>query len=341
MSKQVHIKWIVVALCIFTMVGVITPPALAFDPSFPTRTPTPSSGQQPNPTATESGTGNQPEPTTSPGSPGSELPTQTGTSQAPGLAQATPTSTRLPVLGGAIRANPSGVGECSDTPYIRAIQSVVVYGGPGMNFGPVSTLLPEEMRPIFGRYGYGAWWQIEVKPGMLGWVADHTVDEFGNTALVPLVDSPAFNGATPTRGPLWNPTPLPLLTCVPTPTPTTTPTETATPEVMSTGNAVGGSVPAGDAPSGAPPAATSVEMVSAEVFATPVSPQEASAQLSNENPQGSGLNSRGSEAFRAASPTSATNLILPLVGLALIAGGIVLALLSRNRGGGKPDEPKP
>src|SRR5690606_15656316 len=120
--------------------------------------------------------------------------------------------------------------------------------------------------------------------------------------------------------------------CVPTPTPTITPTGSATPQPTSTDNPEGAGAPAGGDTTGAPPVDTSADMVSAEVLATPISQQETSAQLSNEESQVTGLNSRGSETFRAASPTSATNLILPLIGLALIAGGIVLALLSRNRG---------
>ena len=75
-------------------------------------------------------------------------------------------------------------------------------------------------------------------------------------------------------------------------------------------------------------------MVSADILATPVQaaqPQTSSANA--ENAPDTGLTSRGSDASRTASPTNVTNLILPLLGLALIAGGIILALLSRNRGG--------
>lgn len=338
MRKRVQFNLIVVTCCIVFLAGVFSPLAQAFDPSFPTRTPTPGSGEQPpDPTATESDPGTQPgDPTATatPGSSGSANPTQTPTVQAPGTGQGAATATSLPVLGGSIRANPSGGGECSDTPYVRALKIVVVYGGPGVDFGPVSTLQPEEMRPMTGRYGYGPWWQIQVKPGMLGWVTDAEVDEFGNTALVPLVEPPAINGATPTRGPLWNPTPLPLLTCVPTPTPTVTPTGSATPEATATEAAAVDSGVAG----GSPPDTASADMVSAEIVATPVSQSEAAAQTADTSAQGSGISSRGSESNRAASPTSATNLILPLAGLALIAGGIALALLSRNRGETKSND---
>jgi hypothetical protein len=51
---------------------------------------------------------------------------------------------------------------------------------------------------------------------------------------------------------------------------------------------------------------------------------------------GSGVTSRGAEDSRAAAPTSPVNLILPIAGLALIGGGIILALLARN----KPGAPK-
>lgn len=346
MPKRVQFILFVLGVIVLALVAVNLPQAQALDPSFPTRTPTPGSGQEPPPPSATSADPNDPgdpgDPSSSPtptdisDSNGTAIPTQTGTVQFPLAGQGTATATSLPLLGGTIRANPGGTGECSDTPYIRAMRKLVVYGGPGTDFGPVSTLEADEMRPIMGRANYAQWWQIQVKPGMLGWVADAEVTEYGNTALVPVVAPPAINGATPTRGPLWNPTPLPLLTCIPTPTPSATPTGTATSEP----NAVEGAAPgSGDEGGGSQPEAATTDMVSAEIVATPVSQANTTAaQVEDVAAQGSGISSRGSEAGRAASPTSTTNLLLPLAGLALIAGGIILALLSRNHGnssGGK------
>ncbi|MBP6015968.1 MAG: hypothetical protein KA586_04550 [Candidatus Promineofilum sp.] len=322
MSKRFSVFFPILIVCLLMGAARLSS-VRAFDPSFPTRTPTPDGDSQPpNPTATPGDPGNPPPPPTSTLPPGATTSAQTATVTPPAagtLPAMTPT-----VLGGTLRAN-VGLGDCSDTPYVRALDHLVVYGGPGINFGPVTTQEAQEMRPITGRAGFATWWQIQVKTGTLGWVTDAEVDEFGNTALVPIVAPPTLNGATPTPGIAWNPTPLPLLTCVPTPTPSATPTHTSSPTT------VGGVVPGTDEGDDVPAAA---DMVSAEIVATPVQAVQSQSSSSDaENAPGTGLTSRGSDASRAASPTSVTNLILPLLGLALIAGGIVLALLSRNRGG--------
>ncbi|HRO22850.1 MAG TPA: hypothetical protein PLR07_00940 [Promineifilum sp.] len=306
----------------------------AFDPSFPTRTPTPGpGGATAEPTATSGDPGSpgnpgNPSPTgTSPSAPGSGSP-QPSPSSAPGVpGTGSGLGTPIPtvVLGGTIRVNPGGSGECSDTPYIRALGRLIIYGGPGVDYGPVSTLEVGEMRPITGRAAYAEWWQILVKPNMIGWVQDREVEEFGNTALVPIAEPPAINGATPTPGIPWNPTPLPLLSCVPTPTPTATPTATEMSVAPGGGEETGASAPESEA--------QQPDMVSAEIVATPVSQgQPAAGGETGDSAAGPGMVSRGSSASRATSPTSVTNLLLPLVGLALIAVGIVLALASRKRG---------
>jgi hypothetical protein len=332
MPKQISVTLFLAMALAFAGAAARLHSARAFDPSFPTRTPTPETGQPPNPTATSADPGNPPPAPTQTTAPGATVPAPTGTNVASGTLVVTIPSMPTVGLGGTIRVNPGGVGECSDTPYIRAIERLIVYGGPGADFGPVATLDAEEMRPISGRAGFAQWWQIQIKPNMLGWVTDAEVDEFGNTALVPVVSPPAINGATPTPGTPWNPTPLPLLTCVPTPTPTATPTGTATPAAADSGGD-SGSGAAVTNPQGGDAAA---EMVLAEIEATPVGVSEEQASPSQQDSApGTGLTSRGSDASRTAAPTSMTNLLLPLAGLALIGGGIILALLSRNRGGQK------
>ena len=333
MSKRVKVTASLITILLVALAAIQPRAINAFDPSFPTRTPTPGPDQPTiaPPTPGDPGEPGAPPPTeTQPSGPGtgSPQPAQTATSSASGPGGTAGTALPTAVLGGTIRGNPGGRGECSDTPYIRAIDKLIVYGGPGMDFGPVSTLDVGEMRPITGRAGYAQWWQIMVKSNLIGWVQDREVDEFGNTALVPIVAPPAINGATPTPGALWNPTPLPLLTCVPTPTPTATPTATGTIAASGTGGDVGASggmaAPGSDAPS---------EMVPAEIVATPVSREQPTANSeTNDSISGSGMAPRGSSASRAMSPTSVTNLILPLAGLALIAVGIVLALAARKRG---------
>ncbi|MCO5179051.1 MAG: hypothetical protein M9896_03285 [Candidatus Promineofilum sp.] len=325
MSKRFSIFSSLLIACLLLTATARLSPLRAYDPSFPTRTPTPDGNSQPPiPTSDPGNPGNPPPTDTLP--PGATAPAQTATVTPPGAGALPPVAPT--VLGGTLRAN-SGLGECSDTPYVRALDRLIVYGGPGINFGPVTTLEAEEMRPITGRAGFATWWQIQVKADTLGWVTDAEVDEFGNTALVPIVAPPTINGATPTPGSAWNPTPLPLLTCVPTPTPSATPTHTPTPTGIS------GAAPGTDNDNGGPAAtADAADMVSADILATPVQaaqPQTSSANA--ENAPDTGLTSRGSDASRTASPTNVTNLILPLLGLALIAGGIILALLSRNRGG--------
>jgi hypothetical protein len=332
MPKHIAITLFLAMALAFAGAAARLQSAWAFDPSFPTRTPTPGAGEPPNPTATSADPGNPPPAPTQTTAPGSTIPAPTGTNVASGTVVATATAMPTVSLGGTVRVNPGGAGECSDTPYIRAIERLIVYGGPGEDFGPVATLDAEEMRPITGRAGFAQWWQIQIKPNMLGWVTDTEVDEFGNTALVPVVSPPAINGATPTPGTPWNPTPLPLLTCVPTPTPTATPTSTATPAAAESAGDSGGAAVANP-----PGGENAAGMVLAEIEATAIMVNE-EAQASppeQDSAPGTGLTSRGSGASRTAAPTSMTNLLLPLAGLALIAGGIVLALLSRNRGGQK------
>lgn len=352
MSKRVLVTISIITILLAVLTTARPRAIQAFDPSFPTRTPTPGPGEPPvNPTATTGGPGDpgnpgNPLPTeTPPGSPGSgsPQPVQTGTAGAPGAGSPSGTAIPTVILGGTIRANPGGLGECSDTPYIRAKNRLIVYGGPGMDYGPVSTLEADEMRPIIGRAAYAQWWQIQVKTNLIGWVQDREVDEFGNTALVPSVAPPAINGATPTPGALWNPTPLPLLTCVPTPTPT--PTATATPAVAGSGAATGPGTTSeqgttsegGEGATGSVSAESQPEMVQADIVATPVSSSQELADTapgaSVDSAQGAGMNTRGSSTSRAASPTSAMNLILPVAGVALIAAGIILALFSRSRSG--------
>lgn len=316
------------------------------DPTIPTRTPTPDPNKpSPSPTATTEDPDNpQPTPTNTTEAGGSGtaptatqsavIPPASGGSPIPGTGSR-PGQAAPPVIpGGTIQANPGVIGSCSDTPYVRAIQRITVYDGPGIDFAPLTTLERDEMRPIIGRAAFAQWWQILVDNQTIGWVSDNEVNEYGNTALVPIAPPPVINGNTPTPGAPWNPTPLPLLTCVPTPTPSATPTATPT-----AGNDAANNAIAGGTSDSTTPTAT-LEMVSADITGGPAAQTGNPAMAQEENESGSGISSRGSETARVASPTSMVNLFLPLAGLALIGGGILLALLSRNHGQTKSDQPK-
>ncbi len=347
---------------IIALVFAGIPTVWAQDPTIPTRTPTPDPNQpdpEPSPTSDDPGESPPPEatepsdpdpdpgpgPGASPtsGSPGSGpgSPTATTASSAPGAGPGG-ASTAVPGSGTPAAGQRPGtgvIGACDETPYVKAIAVLNVHAGPGDDYPVVAELGAEDMRPIIGRGYYAQWWQIQFDETTIGWVADAEVDEYGNTALVPLVVAPPINGNIPTPGAIWNPTPLPLLTCVPTPTPTSTSTPSPTPTSAGAtgastagGGGVTGSTGGGDSQTQNDPQVTpTVGMVSAEVGdSAPVAPEEAASS-------GLGVSSRNSEASRAASPTSTVNLILPLAGLALISGGIILALVSRKQGGANTD----
>ena len=341
-------KIIVLMALIIALVIAGIPAVWAQDPTIPTRTPTPDPNQpgpQPTDTPDDPGVPPPPEatepsspdpgpgdsPTATPAGGGSVLPTATTAAGAPGAGPETPGSG---TPGAGQQPGPGIRGTCDETPYVKAIEAVIIYAGPGDDYDEVAELGAEDMRPIIGRGYYAQWWQIQYDRETVGWVADAEVDEYGNTALVPLVVAPEIDGNTPTPGAIWNPTPLPLLTCVPTPTPTPSPSPTATGtlEASLAGGGVTGSEGGGSGSQGGPQPTQTVGMVSAEIEGeAPVTGEEEVAS------SGTGVDSRGSESSRAASPTSALNLILPLAGLALISGGIVLALASRRKAGAKTD----
>jgi hypothetical protein len=119
--------------------------------------------------------------------------------------------------------------------------------GPGTNYAVVVQLVRGEVRPIVGRAGNAPWWVIEFPDETRGWVADVAVTVQGNTAVVPIIAPPALDGATPTPGAAWNPTPAancPTATpatvtatataVTPTGTPSPTPTATETAEATLT-----------------------------------------------------------------------------------------------------------
>lgn len=187
----------------------LTPAAYGQVATIPTRTPTPGAGQ---PTAVP--TSSNPNPTQAP--------------QNTAVPTALPTATDVPVT---IAPTPVGgimptAEPCSDVPTILAINSTFVRSGPGTDYETVAQLVYQEVRPIFGRAADAQWWFIQLADGRTGWVADQVVIVAGNAGYVPVVAAPLLNGAAPTAGPLWNPTPNPQCPVTPTPTPTNTPLPT-------------------------------------------------------------------------------------------------------------------
>lgn len=329
MNKRITLYISIITIILAGLIGAGVRTAQAQDPTIPTRTPTPDPNQptRSNPTASPGNPGNPPAPSPTNTTESGVSASPTGTTAPPGSGLPLINQTPATLEGIA----PSEVGassECDDTPYVQAIKLLTIYAGPGGDYAVVGTLDIDDKRLILGRAGFADWWQIQVSPDTIGWVDNEDVSVLGSTALVPVIEAPAIRGATPTPGFPWNPTPSSMPACPPTPTPS--PTATTSP--ASTPSATEGAEGAGTA--GSESMSATPAMVVAEVASATATP------AGTETEPGLGVSSRGSEASRAASPTSVTNLILPLAGLALIAGGIALALLSRNRGSGKTDEPK-
>ena len=171
---------------------------------------------------------------------------------------------------------------CSLAPMVTSFTSNLnVRGGPGTDYPSVYQMIYFETRPIVGRYEFGDWWQIELFDGSTGWVKDSVVLVSGYTAAVPVVPAPEINGAQPTPGPAWQPTPdvacsdvvLPTATNTPAPgntavtpthTATATPTDTPAEEAGSEDTAPAATnVPATDTPTIVAPTATATPIATA------------------------------------------------------------------------------
>jgi hypothetical protein len=343
MHKRVTLIGIIAILLIGTgAIRMRVPLVFAQDPTIPTRTPTPDSNAPPPPQPTNppapTASGNEGSPaatnTPEPGQIVNPLPpagqvTQTPDTSIPGGATAAPQSGSS----SGIRQEESSIGinPCDETPYIQALSRITVHAGPGLNYPAISTLERDELRPITGRAGFATWWQIQVRPNLLGWVLDEEVAEFGNTASVPIVEPPMLNGITPTPGVAWDPTPLPFVPCLPTETPTPDPDG-----VTTTGSDEAGGGTVQETESGATETAESAGMVNGNE-ALPV-PGESDSSLAG----GVGVAERGLAASRNdTARNNSLNLILPLVGIGLIGAGILLALLARNRSSTPPADAQP
>lgn len=148
-----------------------------------------------------------------------DLPTETPSPTATDAPSNTPTDapTNTPTATGAPSAT---ITPTPATPFVEAVRELVVRGGPGSHY-PQVNLLPAAWRlDIIGVSEDGAWYQVVLLDGSLGWVASAAalVNTGGNLAAVPIVPPP-------TDTPTYTPTITPTSTLMPLPT-TASPSET-------------------------------------------------------------------------------------------------------------------
>jgi hypothetical protein len=191
--------------------------------------------------------------------------------------------------------------------------------GPGLDYEPIDSLVFLEVRPIIGRAEFATWWLIQLPNNITGWVADQAVQVQGYTGQIPIVVPPALEGATPTPGPLWEPTPNPVCTPLPTATATVVIVE-AQPTTLSVSN---------NTPTEAPPQPSpTAEPVQAPPSDTPAPSPEASATIAPTVDTGSPITQEPPDDGddTAASPSS----WILFIGIGLVAVGAVSWFL-RNR----------
>ncbi|MCB9455542.1 MAG: protein kinase [Anaerolineaceae bacterium] len=170
-------------------------------------------------------------------------PTATDTRTAPPIDTATKTDTPTATL----TATPTVTNTPTDTPTATpatpiaiALRSIPLRGGPGLNYPQVGSLVLGEQLDIAGISEDGAWYQVLMVDGSLGWMAVSQSDTYGNIAAVPIALAPTntpTNTATPTNTVTPTNTSTPTDTATPTPTSTDTPTSTATPTATPTATA--------------------------------------------------------------------------------------------------------
>ncbi|MBN1679526.1 MAG: PD40 domain-containing protein [Anaerolineae bacterium] len=127
------------------------------------------------------------------------------------------------------------------TPVVVAQRSIAARLGPGSQYPIVMNLDAGDWFDITGISEDGAWYQVLLPDGSLGWVAASgaLVDAVGDLGVVPIVAAPTdipTSTLTPTvtETPTVTDTPTPTETLTPTPTVTLSPTSTGTPTVTAT-----------------------------------------------------------------------------------------------------------
>jgi hypothetical protein len=189
---------------------------------------------------------------------------------------------------------------CGEPPTFTTLATANVYGGPGSDYLVLETLSDNEVRPIVGRAAYATWWLIQLDGKYnQGWISDKAGTVQGYTGNIPIIDAPSINGALPTPGSEWNPTPAPV--CTPTPTPT------------SDGSVISGSIIDYDGPA-------------SEKVTTNADTETAAAQRDELAEAAAPLE------LGVASATPTPNL-LPIAGLVLVIAAIFVALFLRRSTG--------
>jgi hypothetical protein len=209
---------------------------------------------------------------------------------------------------------------CGVPPTVQARGTVNVRLGPGLDYEPIDSLVFLEVRPIIGRAEFGTWWLIQLPDNTTGWVADQAVAVQGYTGQIPIVDPPELDGATPTPGPLWEPTPNPVCTPLPTATATVAIAE-AQPTTIAVSNNTPTEAPPQPTPTEEPvqPAPSNTPTSQPEPSATTAPTVDAGSSTTQEPPPDDGDDT-------AASPSS----WILFIGIGLVVVGAVSWIL-RNR----------
>lgn len=156
-------------------------------------------------------------------------------------------------------------------------------------------LAARTVRPIVARAAEATWWEIELDDGEGVWVADADVSVQGDTSEVAVKDAPPLpDGATPTPGPTWQPTPN-ARCAEPTATATATATSTRTTPTASA----------------SPSATAGATQVAADATPTPDVEADAAASAPDDE--------SGSDLFW-----------LPVAGIVLLAAGVFLYVTRRT-----------
>jgi uncharacterized protein YgiM (DUF1202 family) len=75
-------------------------------------------------------------------------------------------------------------------PQLVAPGTVNIRSGPGTNYAVIGALNANTPVRIIGRNGAASWWQVEITPGSIGWIASSVVSA-SNADNVPLAEAPA------------------------------------------------------------------------------------------------------------------------------------------------------
>lgn len=113
------------------------------------------------------------------------------------------------------------------TPIAEAARDVIVRSGPAARYEELAIMGEAEKFDIIGISEDGAWYQVAMPDGSIGWVGAALVRPYGDLDSLPIA-------LAPTDTPTYTPTPTDTATNTPTDTATPTPTLTETPAASDT-----------------------------------------------------------------------------------------------------------